>query len=295
VSAPLARCGSGRAPLLGHNLVRLVYLDEGGTDFKAPVLSVAGVLVHGDYEYPNIDERILALIDQFIPEKDRLGFVFHATDIFHGSGYFDRRKPQWDNPAKRFPILDGLATIIDDLHLPIVAGNYQKAKYGTEHPIWDVPPDDKLKGKFLHSSAVMDALMRADKWLEKYSPTELATVVHEDGTPAKKMIKNIVRTMRSRDLMQAKGFSLDDIQFFEKNYNIPLKRIIDTVHFAEKADARPLQLADLCAFILARGLKGLEVPTYASNIVWKYMRWFFKDIIPPEKYDRNLSEYGKSS
>jgi hypothetical protein len=295
VSAPLAHFGSGHAPLLGHNLVRLVYLDEGGTDFKAPVLSVAGVLVHGDFEYPEIDKRILALIDKFIPEQDRLGFCFHATDIFHGSRYFDRRKPQWDSLEKRIPILDGLATIIDDLHLPIVAGNYQKAKYGAENPIWDIPPDDQLKGKFLHSSALMDALMRADKWLERYAPTELATVIHEDGTPAKKMIKNIVRTMRSRDLMQAKGFALSDIEFFEKNYNIPLKRIIDTVHFAEKADARPLQLADLCAFILARGLKGLAVPTYAADIVWKYMRWFFKDLIPPEKYDRNLSEYGKSS
>jgi hypothetical protein len=292
VSTPQIHAESGRAPLLGHNLVRLVYLDEGGADFNAPVLTVAGVLVHGDFQYPDIDKRILALIDEFIPEQDRLGFVFHATDVFHGSRYFDRRKPQWDKLEKRIPIIDGLAKVIDDLNLPIVAGNYQRAKYGTEHPIWDTPPDEKLKGKFLHSSAVMDALMRADRWLDKYSPTELATVVHEDGTPAKKMIKNIVRAMRSRDLMQSKGF--EDPEFYER-HNLPLKRIIDTVHFAEKSDARPLQLADLCAFILARGLKGLPVPTYAANIVWKYMRWFFKDIIPPEKYGLNLSEYGKSS
>ena len=30
---------------------------------------------------------------------------------------------------------------------------------------------------------------------------------------------------------------------------LPLKRIIDTVHFADKQGAAPLQLADLCAFI----------------------------------------------
>lgn len=267
------------APLLGHNLVRLVYLDEGGTDFKAPVLAVAGVLVHGDYEYPEIDKRILALIDKFIPEPDRLGFVFHATDVFHGSRYFDRRKPRWDTIEKRMPIIDGLAAIIDDLHLPIVSGNYRKGKFGPEHPIWETPPDDKLKGKFLHSSAVMDALMRADKWLDKYSPTELATVIHEDGTPAKKMIKNIVRTMRNRDLMQAKGF--EDTAFYER-HSLPLKRIIDTVHFAEKADARPLQLADLCAFVLARGLKDQPIPTYAFQIIWKHMRWFFKDEEQPD-------------
>ena len=48
------------APFLGKNLVRLVYLDEGGTDLKAPVLTVAGVLVHGDQQWPEIDRRILA-------------------------------------------------------------------------------------------------------------------------------------------------------------------------------------------------------------------------------------------
>ncbi len=279
------------APLLGHNLVRLVYLDEGGTDFKAPVLAVAGVLVHGDYEYPEIDKRILALIDKFIPEPDRLGFVFHATDVFHGSRYFDRRKPRWDTIEKRMPIIDGLAAIIDDLHLPIVSGNYRKGKFGPEHPIWETPPDDKLKGKFLHSSAVMDALMRADKWLDKYSPTELATVIYEDGTPAKKMIKNIVRTMRNRDLMQAKGF--EDTAFYER-HSLPLKRIIDTVHFAEKADARPLQLADLCAFVLARGLKDQPIPTYAFQIIWKHMRWFFTDYLTPET-EKKVSVMGQSS
>jgi hypothetical protein len=201
VSAPLAYCRSGPAPVLGHNLVRLIYLDEGGAALKAPVLTVAGMLVHGDFEYPEVDKLILALIDKFIPEPDRLGFVFHATDIFHGSRCFDRRKSQWDSLEERIPVIDGLAAIIDDLHLPIVSGNYQKEKYGPEYPIWEAPPDDKLKGKFLHSSAVMDALMRADKWLSKYSSAELATVVHEDGTPAKKMIKGIVRTMRNRALM----------------------------------------------------------------------------------------------
>ena len=55
----------GRAPLLGHNLVRLLYLDESGSDHQAPVLNVAGVLVHGDKEWPEIDRRVLLLIDKY--------------------------------------------------------------------------------------------------------------------------------------------------------------------------------------------------------------------------------------
>lgn len=57
---------------LGHNLVRLVYLDEGGIDYNAPVLSVAGVMVHGDLEYPEIDKQILGIVDRYIPKSDRL-------------------------------------------------------------------------------------------------------------------------------------------------------------------------------------------------------------------------------
>jgi hypothetical protein len=93
------------APLFGQNLVRLIYLDETGTTSRATFLSVAGVILHGDYEWPGVDERIVALIERYIPEPDRLGFVFHATDIFHGSGYFDRRKPEWETTDQRWPIL----------------------------------------------------------------------------------------------------------------------------------------------------------------------------------------------
>ena len=75
------------APLLGHNLVRLLYLDETGTTVHTNFLSVAGVIVHGDFEWPEVDKRIAALIEKYISEPDRrLDFVFHATDIFHGSG-----------------------------------------------------------------------------------------------------------------------------------------------------------------------------------------------------------------
>ena len=57
-----------RAPLLGHNLVRLIYLDEAGSDRQAPFLCVAGVLVHGDSQWPEVDRRIEKLIEEYIPE-----------------------------------------------------------------------------------------------------------------------------------------------------------------------------------------------------------------------------------
>jgi hypothetical protein len=58
-----------------------------------------------------------------------------------------------------------------------------------------------------------------------------------------------------------------------RHFGLPLKRIIDTVHFADKRDARPLQLADLCAFTLGRVAKDHTVPAYVFNIIWKHLRW----------------------
>jgi hypothetical protein len=261
------------APLFGQNLVRLIYLDETGTTSRATFLSVAGVILHGDYEWPGVDERIVALIERYIPEPDRLGFVFHATDIFHGSGYFDRRKPEWETTDQRWPILLELAQIIDDLCLPIVAGTYRKDKYG----LGVLAPDDlqrAAKAGLIHTSAAMDCLIWADRWLARFAPTELGTVVHEDSTRAKPLIKRSVQTLRSAARMEIEGMG-----GFREEYDLPLKRIIDTVHFAEKADARPLQLADLCAFILGRGMQERSVPRGVFEIIWKHLRW----LLPKDK------------
>lgn len=261
------------APLLGCNLVRLIYLDESGTDRRAPHLAVAGVLIHGDRDWPEVERRMLALIEEHVPEPNRVGFIFHATDIFHGSGYFDRRKPEWNDENKRREVLDDLAGIIDDLHLPIVAGWKDRGRFGAGI----LPASAPFKGEIMHGGAVADSLLRADRWLAKFSPNELATVIHEDVTRTKRLVKGIVRTLRSEDEMRREGFSPE----FRERFGLPLKRIIDTVHFAEKADARPLQLADLCAFVLARALKDAPVPTYAFDVIWRHMRWAHKDAASP--------------
>jgi hypothetical protein len=252
----------------GRNLVRLLYLDETGTSARASFLSVAGVIVHGDYEWPEVDRQIEALIEKYIRAPDRLGFVFHATDIFHGSAYFDRRKPEWATMDQRWPILLDLATIIDDLSLPIVAGMYRKAKFG----LGLLAPQDQKHGpkaRLIHNVAAIDCLIAADRWLERFAPTELATVVHEDGTPAKPLIKLSVQVLRSTERMSAEGLD----ESVRKEFNLPLRRIIDTVHFAEKAGARPLQLADLCAFMLGRAMQERSVPSGVFEIIWKHLRW----------------------
>ncbi len=252
------------APLYGTNLVRLLYLDEAGKDAHAPWLCVAGVLVHGDHQWPELTNRISALVEKYVPEEDRHGFAFHATDIFHGSGVFDRRKPEWADPTKRYRVLDDLAKIIDDMTLPLVSGSYEKSSFGLG--IYDPMDAQKHESKVIHSIAAIDCLRWADKWLELFAPTELATVVHEDGTRAKTMIKEGLKLLRDEKLMALVNTSPSLLA-------LPLRRIIDTVHFAEKADAPGLQMADLCAFILGRALKNLPTPQYATEVILKHRGW----------------------
>jgi hypothetical protein len=276
--------GYGRmsALLLGTNLVRLLYLDEAGIDRRASALCVAGVLVHGDAQWPQVDRRILDLIEKYIPGKDQLGFVFHATDIFHGSRYFDRRKPEWSDENRRAAILDELADIIDDLHIPVVLGLYDKENFSKL--VLEETGSTMGSDSIAQLVAILNCLSKADHWLATNADMELTTVVHEDGVRIKPLIKRLVRAARDRQLLLAMGLS---DEWIEASGYLPLRRIIDTVHFAEKSDARPLQLADLCAFIVSRVKRNKSVPPKTREIVFRHLKWIV-DIESTSYYAREF-------
>lgn len=264
--------------------MRLVYLDEAGTDHKASHLIVAGVIVHGDHEWPEVDRRILALVDQYVDADSRNGFVFHAKDVFHGSGYFDRRKPEWADPTDRWKVLADLGKIISDMKLPVVAGGYSKDGFGVG--VLSGDEGQSFKHNMVQDMAVFDCLLHADKWLETYAPDELATVTHEDGTAAKRLIKHSVRALRNEWLMAEYGLDGE----VAKAAGLPLKRIIDTVNFTEKADARPLQLADLCAFSLGRSMRGLDVPLDVLTPIFQSVWWLVERKNDPEVARKALAD-----
>jgi hypothetical protein len=256
------------SPLAGNDFVRLLYLDESGTNPSHPNVVVAGVLIDGDKDWPEVDQRIVKLIEKYVEPARRLGFVFHATDIYHGSGYFDRRKPQWENHDSRNAVLVDLARILSDLSIPVIVGVYGREI--TTPNLADWAPDRHTDAML--TCATVDCLIRADRWLEDYAPDKLATVVHEDGTKAKRLIKGAVRLCRSADYMNL----FEGSEGVMKDLALPLKRIIDTVHFADKPDARPLQLADLCAFLLTRLFRNAHVPTEAAEILKTRAIWFIE-------------------
>jgi Protein of unknown function (DUF3800) len=240
-----------------------VYLDEAGISHRETALCVAGVLVHGDFESGAVEEQFDILVERYIPETDRLGFVFHAKDIFHGSGYFDR--DHWPKET-RFQILSDLAGIIDTLKLPVVAGLYRKDGFGAG--TLSAEDSEDRKRVIMQTVSVFDCLIWTDRWLEKFSPSENAVVIAEDTDRVKPLIKFSVRMLRSPIVLKEAG-----LEQAAATFGMPLKRIIDTVHFAAKSDARALQLADLCAFTLGRGMKGKDVPLTVFQIIWDHLKW----------------------
>src|SRR6266536_2056347 len=131
--------------------MRLAYLDEAGTSRKEPALAVAGVIISGDTQAMEVEKRIDLLRQRHIPEGDWDKVLFHATDIYHGKKYFDRRKPEWSDDWKRWIILVELAAIIETLELPIVTGIFEKDHkhilrkprvLRISHLVQDVPRND---------------------------------------------------------------------------------------------------------------------------------------------------------
>lgn len=257
--------------------MRLVYLDEAGTDHTAPVVGVGGVVIHGDRGWSHVDARIRGLINKYVTDPAlREHFVFHAKDIYHGSKYFDRRKPEWADREKRNAVLWDLTTIIRDLNIPIVFGRYERA-----NPLWgeivraDITPGDLTN--FLHQMAASDCLSQTDRWLAAHAPEELATIVHEDGTPAKALIKRTIKMLRSPTEIESSGIP----SHLRQDFSFPLRRIIDTVHFAEKGEARPLQLADLVAFVFSRVLSQKHVPPHVLTTLLSQVTWLRDKSLQP--------------
>jgi hypothetical protein len=89
--------------------------------------------------------------------------------------------------------------------------------------------------------------MTVQRWMsEAAEPDEVALLIAEDNKEARRQMRSMVNFNRNPD------FSLLDAAAAR---HLPLTRIVDTAHFAEKLDSSPLQIADACAFSIMRRLR----------------------------------------
>jgi hypothetical protein len=234
---------SSAKPTLSVSTAR-VNLDEAGISNPKhePFVVVAGILVNADSQWKMLEKYLSDIADDLVPHDKRENFVFHAMDLFHGSGAFDRDK--WPK-EKRWEILDYLIEIPDKFKLPIVAGFVERAKLRARYP------DEREAGLTVGCQAISFSVCThaIETYMTKgvaVQPDEVALVVMEDNQQARRMIRlfhDFNRNPRHHPAMAASGFS-----------KLIVTRIIDTVHFSEKTQSSPLQVADVCAFAIKRHL-----------------------------------------
>ncbi|MCG6205116.1 DUF3800 domain-containing protein [Rhodopseudomonas sp. HC1] len=253
--------------------MQLVYLDEAGISNRVhePYLVVGGVIVNADKKWKLLEQHLSTLAEELVPEYvpyygHRL--IFHAKDIWHGSGLFDRKK--WPL-ERRLEILTRLSAIPAEFNLPLVVSYINRNHYAAlfdEQRCKD-PADQKIQNMWAHLEAFINAVRRVEKWMEANASDEVAILIAEDTDRIKRLLASLHSSYTDRmsagkeqgmDEVQAliqplardKNSAFNDYwgkaQLFQSNY------IVDAVHFAKKEASLLLQIADHCAFFAKRKL-----------------------------------------
>jgi hypothetical protein len=246
VNGPLSLSG---VELDGESLVRRVYCDESGTSGQG-ILVAASVIVHGDTQWKPVEDYIGGLINKYVAEDDRLGFVFHATELFSGTGIFKNHEKY--PLAHRIEALKEILSIPSKFRLPVVFGFIRREQS---------PPDQSTQSHREsiatdHALAFCHCAIATEKFMRKYAaPHELAEMIVEDNTETKKSVDlmlNILRSSHPAVSGYQKGVCVQhqlDTDF------LPITKISESVSWKGKSGARLLQVADACAFIIRQYLE----------------------------------------
>lgn len=231
--------------------MRSVYLDESGISANESIVVVAGVVVDADRQWLALRQYIDGLIKDYVPPEHQDGIVFHATDLFHGSGPVFGRHIY---PAERaHEVLRHLLKAPEIFDLPVVFGHLQKR----------IPPEGlsrkELRAEKARNHAVAFSLCAtaAEKYMRQYSdPNEIATLTVENNTETQQAVRNIMGILRGQNLDSGGAREFFNLVANTAEDCLPITRIVDSVNFQFKNDAILLQLADACAFAIRRYFEG---------------------------------------
>ena len=271
--------------------MRVTYLDEAGTANKEhePYLVVAGVIVDPDRDYAGIDRALRRLGDRCFPDGEGLPegttaygkpLVFHAKDIWHGSGIFPRAS--WPL-AKRMELLRELSEIPKKFGLTVVYGAIDRKAHALGAKENNL--STKKTEADAHAMAFLLAMRRVDRWMIENAHREFTIAFAEDRRDVKEHIEqvNALYTDRSHD-------DAPDEAFLSSH-------IVEPVAFVRKERSPLLQIADHCAFIIKRRSQGCpKVVPYFKNIdrvIWEkaspgdslYLRVPASHLTPAEEDD----------
>lgn len=216
----------------------MIYVDEAGTTVTEPVTVVAAIFVDADRQWERLRERLSELCNAEVPAQFRDKFCFHALEVY-GDGK-KKYRTAWALPD-RVRFYEEMLKLPKELRLTVVFGWVRRADGEGWKP--------KYEAEARHMATFFQCIGSANAQLKRAFPNELGVVIAENSHDMRKSLKKMFSAM-------ADGRSLVNAPDGIKEL-VPVRNIIDTVHFADKADAPLLQLADACAFAIRRFLAGL--------------------------------------
>ena len=195
--------------------------------------------------------------------------IFHAKDIWHGVGHWDRR--QWSK-RDRMNILKRLVQLPSLFQLPLCFCIIDKADAGKRiktAPQVTAKQTEKLLARSVYSHGFHGMLQVADWWMAKNCPSELAQVVAEDISDVKGAMAIFFSGMQKQDYDYSEGPSDGS----EPHWFVT-DRFVDTINFVTKSRSPMLQVADTFAFLVRRKLGGC---TEAASLIEPASAWFVSE------------------
>lgn len=198
------------APLdIWNRKVRLAYLDEAGVGkvVEEPYLVIAGVILNADQHWRDVQRHIKSIRRKYLPSEVQDNFVFHAKDIWHGSGYFDRET--WPRETRKNILLD-LAEIPRRYGLAVVHQSVDRAaaarwlearqrrrprnRFGMTyaelvHPTPRPPMPPSVVATVTHLTAWVRCVQRIDLWMKANARNEVAMLVAENPGKVQRYLK----------------------------------------------------------------------------------------------------------
>jgi hypothetical protein len=224
--------------------VRFVFMDEGGISRDEPFAVVAGVFVHSDQQLIPLENELERLKQKHIPREDQDGFIFHAKDIWSGKGKIFKNREKWPLP-RRLAILDDLARVPCRFDIPIVYHAAQRSTFdmSAEAERAGREPTSFERHVAIHASTFCTVILRTEEIMRARWSSEVAQLVAEDNDQVRSLVRGTQQIFL--DPSSAPGPLHENAKVI-----LPLQKIRGAVHFASKPESKPLQLADICAFII---------------------------------------------
>jgi hypothetical protein len=113
----------------------------------------------------------------------------------------------------------------------------------------------------------------AEKMMHQLPRDEVAMLFAEDTDLVKQAVKETHAFLIDGDRIRGTAY--------ETMVDLPFTKIVDTPHFAAKADSAPLQLADLCAYLITRRLRRDVHSQRLFEIIAPQICWSISDFGEP--------------